>query len=141
MKGFERRQIKKSSSLPLLHLTSSIFFICLSNVCLCLVLCCAGTTSVCSFDKRDGHAEVSVAEWSNFEFVFMVFKRLYKVICVGLCPETHSDIIDDEAEHDVSPAMPKEARGIRHGVCTVRTVLPAIVPKYFLPPTEEIRGR
>ncbi len=47
MKGFERRQIKKSSTLPLLHLTSSIF----SSVCLtfalCLVLCCAGTVLLC----------------------------------------------------------------------------------------------
>ncbi len=52
MKGFERRQIKKSFTLPLLHLTSSIFH--LSSVCLtfalCLLLCCAGTTSVCSLD-------------------------------------------------------------------------------------------
>jgi hypothetical protein len=43
----------------------------------------------------------------------MFFKRLYKVICVGLCPEPYSEIIDDEAEHDVSRAVPKEARGIR----------------------------
>ncbi len=51
MKGFERRQIKESFTLPLLHLTFSIF----SSVCLtfalCLVLCCAGTTSVFSFDN------------------------------------------------------------------------------------------
>ena len=57
--------------------------------------------------ERDGHAEVSVAEWSNLEFVFMFFKRLYKVICVGLCPETYSEIIDDEAEHDVSRGVPE----------------------------------
>ena len=39
MKGFERRQIKKSLSLPLLHLTSSIFSsVCLTFAC---VLCCA----------------------------------------------------------------------------------------------------
>ena len=43
----------------------------------------------------------------------MFFKRLYKVVCVGLVPETYSEIIDDEAEHDVSRAVPKEARGIR----------------------------
>ncbi len=45
MKEFERRQIKKSFTLPLLHLTSSVFSF--SSVChsfaLCLVLCCAGT--------------------------------------------------------------------------------------------------
>ena len=39
MKGFERRQIKKSLTLPLLHLTSSIFSsVCLTFAC---VLCCA----------------------------------------------------------------------------------------------------
>jgi hypothetical protein len=39
MKGFERRQIKKRLSLPLLHLTSSIFSsVCLTFAC---VLCCA----------------------------------------------------------------------------------------------------
>ncbi len=61
MKGFERRQIKKSLSLPLLRLTSSIF----SSVCLTfalfLVLCCAGTTSVCSFDTIDStHIDVYI---------------------------------------------------------------------------------
>ena len=51
--------------------------------------------------------EVSVTERSNFEFVFMFFKRLYKVICVGLCTETYSKIIDDEAEHDVARGVPE----------------------------------
>jgi hypothetical protein len=57
--------------------------------------------------ERDGHAEVSVTERSNFEFVFMFFKRLDKVICVGLCTETYSKIIDDEAEHDVARGVPE----------------------------------
>jgi hypothetical protein len=51
MKGFERRQIKKSFTLPLLHLTSYIFLSVCLTFALCLVLCCAGTTSVCSFDN------------------------------------------------------------------------------------------
>ncbi len=49
MKGFERRQIKKSFALPLLHLTSIFLSVCLTFA-LRLVLCYAGTTSVCSFD-------------------------------------------------------------------------------------------
>ncbi len=43
----------------------------------------------------------------------MFFKRLYKVICVELCFESYSKVIHDEAEHDVSRAVPKESRGIR----------------------------
>jgi hypothetical protein len=43
----------------------------------------------------------------------MFLKRLYKVVCVGLVPETYSEVIDDEAEHDVARAVSKEARGIR----------------------------
>ncbi len=46
MKGLERRQIKKSLSLPLLHLTSSIF----SSVCLtfaCVVCCAALVLLLC----------------------------------------------------------------------------------------------
>ena len=38
MKGFERRLIKKSLSLPLLHLTSIFSSVCLTFAC---VLCCA----------------------------------------------------------------------------------------------------
>jgi hypothetical protein len=57
MKGLERRQIKKSLFLPLLHLTSSIFSSVRLTFALCLVLCCAGTTSVCSFDIITRHED------------------------------------------------------------------------------------
>ncbi len=75
MKGFERRQIKKSYSSP----PSSHFFhlfICLPNVCLvsCVVLI-ALVLSVCSFDKSGWGmlsmmALSSLCKWGGSVFFF-----------------------------------------------------------------------
>jgi hypothetical protein len=46
----------------------------------------------------------------------MFFKRLYKVIGVGLGFESYSEVVDDEAEHDVSSVVFKQAWLVRSHV-------------------------
>jgi hypothetical protein len=48
-----------------------------------------------------------------FKLVFVMFQRLYKVVCIGLCFVSHPEVVDDEAEYNVSGAVPKEAWSVR----------------------------
>ncbi len=100
MKGFERRQIKKSFTLPLLHLTSSIFLSVCPTFVLCLVLCCAGTTSVCSCDIAAGTeypARLGVNKNSDQRFEAYIHANaiLWKVMFHELCALTNTSRISD----------------------------------------------
>ena len=63
--------------------------------------------------EDDVHAEVLVAVGANGNFIVVESQCFFQVIDVGLGSISHAEVVDDQAEDDISSAVSEKARGVR----------------------------